>query len=490
MTANARGRKNVLLILTEDHGAQMGMLGTKGLKTPHMDSIAAQGVSFTSHYVTYPVCSPSKAAMYTGLYPHANGCRCLCSNHPPGASPTPEQMNHPAYTRPQVHEEIPTLIELLQDAGYYTGVSMKLHVVPVDKFPYDEFVVGSKITLGEHGGNADRENTAEFIRHAQDRDSPWFLCYTISQPHRPFRNSDVDPITVDPAEVEIPPFLPDTPVVRKDWAEYLDCIECADVFVGEALAALEETGCREDTLVIFVADHGPAYQRAKMTLYDFGLRVPLAIMGPGIPEGRVIDDLVSQIDLMPTILEWAGIERPELQHGLSLWPLLRGDVNAQGHQYVFGEIHHDYIYFPPNVDVASASAMLEGGPQDPGMQERSVFDGRYHLIYRENLDQPRDVNSDITDWDIWLNRAWDETVARKEEFPLHYEMIRQQDPMRLGGRLPGLEFYDLEVDPHEMTNLADSPEHAGAVERLRESLRRWALETGDTYIALGSADDG
>ena len=480
-----RGRPNILLVLVEDQGAQMGALSTRGLTTPHMDAIAGGGVLFKSHFVTYPVCSPSKAAMYTGLYPHANGCRCLCSNHPPGSTPTPAELNHPAYTRPQVHEEIPTLIELLRDAGYYTGVSTKLHVVPIHKFPYDEFVVGSKITLGQHGGNADRDRTTQFIRQAQDRDSPWFLCFTISQPHRPFRNSDVEPIAVDPAEVEIPPFLPDTPVVRKDWAEYLDCIECADVFVGETLAALEETGCREDTLVIFVPDHGPAYQRAKMTLYDFGLRVPLAIMGPGIGPGQVVDDLVSQLDLMPTILEWAGIEQPVMQHGQSLWPLLRGETGARGHDHVFAEIHHDYIYFPPNVDVGSASAMLEGGPQDPGMQERSVFDGRYHLIYRENLDQPRDVNSDITEWVTWLNRAWDETVLQQDRFPRQYQMICQQDPMRLGGKPPRLEFYDLATDPHEMADLAHSAEHAAELERLRGVLHAWAEETGDTFITFG-----
>ena len=473
----ATGRPNVLLILTEDQGAQMGALGTTGLQTPHMDAIAAQGVLFKRAFVAYPVCSASKAAMYTGLYPHTNGCRSVCSNHPPGSPPTPEQMNSPAYKRPRVHEEIPTLIELLHDAGYYTGVSMKLHVVPVHKFPYDEFVTGSKIRFGAHGGNIDRESTAQFIRRAQEKDAPWFLCHTISMPHRPFRNSDEEPITVDPAKVAVPPFLPDTPVMRKDWAEYLDCIEGADLFVGEALAALEQTGCADNTLVIFLGDHGPAYQRGKMTLYDLGLRVPMAIMGPGVRAGHVSNDLVSEIDLMSTILEYTGIERPALQHGLSLWPILRGDAGAKGHEHIFGEIHHDYIFFP--------SSPEKGGVQDPGMQERSILDGRYHLIYRENLDQPRDVNSDIREWTMWLNRAWDETIAQKDKFPRQYEMICQQDPMRLGGKPPQFELFDLATDPYEMTDLADSAEHKAEFDRLREALRKWAVETKDTFITLG-----
>ncbi len=472
----AVGRPNVLLILTEDQGAQMSALGTKGLQTPHMDSIAAQGAMFKNAFVAYPVCSASKAAIYTGLYSHTNGCRSVCSNHPPGSPPTPAQMKGWAYTRPSVHKEIPTLIEMLHAEGYYTGVSMKLHVVPVEKFPYDEFIRNSTTRFGNHGVT-DGKEAVSFIRRAQAKQVPWFLCYTISMPHRPFRNSDKEVITVDPADVEIPPFLPNTPVMRKDWAEYLDSIEAADDSVGDALAALKETESLDDTLVIFLGDHGPAYQRGKMTAYDFGLRVPMAIMGPGVRTGQVTDELASELDLMPTILEYAGIDAPALQHGHSLWPILRGDEDAHGHDYVFGEVHHDYIYSPEKPG--------QGGVQAPGMQERSVFDGRYHLIYRENFDQPRNVNADLRDWNRWLNRAWDETIAQKEKYPRLYEMIRQQDPIRLGGTPPQFELFDLATDPHEMTDLTKSADHKPQFDRMLKTLRQWATDTNDKYITLG-----
>ncbi len=471
-------RTNVLLILTEDQGAQTGALGTKGLQTPNMDAIARQGVAFKSAFVAYPVCSPSKGALYTGLYPHANGLRSLTRNFfVPASELTPDQLGNPDYNHGRIHDSVPTLIERLRDAGYYTGVSMKLHVSPNHKFPFDEWIRSSQPDHCGTRGNPTKDLTVGFIRNAQERGAPWFLLYNISQPHRPFRNSDEGPIAVDPDETEIPPFLPDTPVVRKDWAEYLDSIQCADSRVGEALAALDETGCSNDTLVIFLGDHGPAFQRGKMTLYDFGLRVPLAIQGPGIQQGAVNEDLVSAVDVMPTILDYLGLERPDLEHGISLLPILRGDGQAKGHDYVFGEIHHDYLFFP--------AGSVERGSRDRGMQERSVFDGRFHLIYREHLDQPRDVNSDIHQWDRWRNRTWDETIAQKDRFPRQYEIIRDQDPLRLNGRPLQFELYDIERDPHEMNNLADSVDHQAEFDRLLAALRKWAVETEDEFIGLG-----
>ncbi len=479
-TPTATERRNVLLILTEDQGAQMGALGTKGLQTPNMDAIAREGVLFGNAFVASPVCSPSKAALYTGLYPHTNGLRTVTRNFfVPASRLTRAQLNHPMYNHARIHDSVPTLIERLRDAGYYTGVSMKLHVAPNEKFPFDEWIRNPEKDHCAHSGNPNKDLAAEFIKNAQEKGAPWFLMFNVSQPHRPFRDSDKEPIKVDPSEVEVPPVLPDTPVARKDWAEYLDSIQCADSYVGEALAALDETGTSVDTLVVFLGDHGPAFQRGKMTPYDFGLRVPMAIKGPGVRAGAVSDVLVSEIDIMPTVLEYLGLERPDLEHGLSLLPILRGEEDTRGHEYVFGEVHHDRILFPE-------SSAGPGVPDD-GMQERSVYDGRFHLIYRENLDQPRKVNADLDQWDAWRNRAWDEAVAQKDRFPRQYEIVREQDPTRLGGRPLQFELYDTEADPYEMTNLAESADHRAEFDRLREALRKWAVETEDEWISLAGS---
>ncbi|MDE0105029.1 MAG: sulfatase [Bryobacterales bacterium] len=358
----AKNQTNVLLILTEDQGAQMGALGTKGLRTPNMDAIATHGVILNNAFVAYPVCSPSKGALYTGLYPHTNGLRSLTRNYfVPASELTQAELSNPDYNHGRIHDSVPTLVERLHDAGYYTGITMKLHVSPNYKFPFDEWIRSSEPDHCGTRGNPAKDQAVEFIRNAQERRAPWFLLYNISQPHRPFRNSDEQPIAVDPDEGEIPPFLPDTPVVRQDWAEYLDSIQCADSRVGEALAAVDETGSSDDTLVIFLGDHGPAFQRGKMTLYDFGLRVPMAIRGPGIRKGSVSEDLVSEIDIMPTILDYLGLKRPEQEHGISLLPILRGEADAHGHDYVFGEIHHDYLFFPAGSVERGGKHSIRGG---------------------------------------------------------------------------------------------------------------------------------
>ena len=235
-TPNATRQTNVLLILTEDQGAQTGALGTKGLRTPNMDAIAEQGVMFRSAFVAYPVCSPSKGALYTGLYPHTNGLRSLTQNFfVPASELSPAQLNNPVYNHGRIHDSVPTLVERLRDAGYYTGVSMKLHVSPNQKFPFDEWIRSPQKRPLRCHRQPQQRSCCEVYQNAQAKGAPWFLLFNISQPHRPFRNSDEEPISVDPSETEIPSFLPDTPVVRKDWAEYLDSIQCADSRVGEAL---------------------------------------------------------------------------------------------------------------------------------------------------------------------------------------------------------------------------------------------------------------
>lgn len=148
--------------------------------------------------------------------------------------------------------DLPTLIEILQKHGYYQGVTHKLHVVPNSKFPYDAFINGQGT-----------KELAGFVRRAQSAGKPWFYFNTISVSHRPFPNSDRVPIRVNPAKVVLPRFLPDTPIVRKDWAEYLAAIEAADQLVGETLAALAQTGQQDRTIILLLGDHGPALE-----LYD------------------------------------------------------------------------------------------------------------------------------------------------------------------------------------------------------------------------------
>nr|WP_255712956.1 sulfatase [Rhodopirellula sp. JC740] len=454
--ANAAERPSILFVLTEDQGAHLGLLGTPGLKTPHMDALAKSGTYFSNAFVAYPVCSASKAAFYTGLHSHTNGILNNTHNfHKPAAQVTDAERNLQLARTNRIRDEFLTLTEILKTNGYYQGVTHKLHVLPNEKFPYDEYLHGS------------RPEITGFIRNAKARKQPWFLMVNIPNSHRPYPNSDTKPIRVDLGEVELPPYLPDSPEVRKDWSEYLAGIEQADALTGQALDVLKQSAESDNTIVIFMSDHGPTFQHGKMTLYDLGLRVPLIVRGPGIRQEATCDELVSELDLLPTILELCDIEQTfdYPLHGKSIKGLLTAEKTAKGHDYIFAEISN------------------RGPLPNDGMQERSVFDGRWKLIYREKVETAwRQVNADSRQFKVWGNRTYAETIRLKDEFPSQYRILAEMDPQNLGAPVPALELYDLSVDPHEMQNLVANDKHAQQKDRLVAALRDWVETTGDPAV--------
>lgn len=447
-----RERLNVLFFLTEDHGPQLSFVGTPGLSTPNIDSLAETGTYFQKAFVVYPVCSPSKAALYTGLYSHANGVmQNVGGAFEPASDMSVEDFNAPSQGR-TVHENVPTLIEILRGAGYYTGITRKLQVFPVERFPYDELIPRPAL-----------KPVAGFIRRAKRTGKPWFLMSTIGSTHRPFPNSDEQDTGVDPRAVEVPSFLPDTPIVRKDWSEYLAAIELADQQIADAMTALEESGEAERTIIVLMGDHGPAFQRGKMSLHDFGVHVPLIIVAPNRGEPSISEAVVTELDVMPTLLDLLGLEPPALQHGRSLRSELAGTPSPRNPEFAFAEMAH------PLPQVAM------------GMQERAVYDGRYRLILRKKVARPRRFPRDLRDWEKWRNRTYAETVRMRRQFPQQYQLLREQDPARLGGHPPKLELFDTQSDPYEMTNLAGDPAFETTVLRLSAALEKWAVATGDPY---------
>lgn len=461
-TAFAADRPNVLFILTEDQGAHLSMLKTAGLQTPHIDALADSGVYFDNAFVAYPVCSASKAALYTGLHNHTNGILNNTHNfHKPASEVTSAEHNLHLAKVNRVRDQFRTLPEILKANGYYQGVTHKLHVLPNRKFPYDEFLHGSQTEI------------RGFIDRAITKQQPWFLMVNIANSHRPYPNSDKQPIRVDPSQVKLPAYLPDTPVVRKDWAEYLAGIEKADQLTGEALDVLKQSGADDNTIVVFMSDHGPTFPHGKMTLHDLGLRVPLAIRGPGIRAGVRCSDLVSELDLLPTLLELIGggsngeLLNADFSYGLHGRSLAGGltDTKFIGHELIFAEISN------------------RGPLPNDGIQERSVFDGRWKLIYRENVEKRwRQVNADSRMFETWGNRSYAETLRVKDQFPEAFRVLKEMDPQELGGDVPPLELYDLQNDSDEMRNLAGVAEFRDHQVRLLSALSDWAVKTDDVSI--------
>ncbi|MBE7494675.1 MAG: sulfatase [Verrucomicrobiaceae bacterium] len=451
-------KPNILFILTEDQGAQMSALGRTDIQTPRMDALAASGALFRRAYVAYPVCSASKACIMTGLHSHVNGLVNNTNNYLKHADKlTDAEKKSPPYLHTRIRSTAPTLVEVLVQAGYHAAVSGKLHLSPNERFPYHDFFPKVPAKQALNGT----------IKRAAGK--PWFLMHnTITSAHRPFVNSEKQPISVDPAQVVLPPHLPDTPVIRRDWAEYLDGVQKADQAVGEALDALRESGAESNTIVIFMGDHGPAYPHGKMTPYHFGLHVPLVIRLPGA-KPCVSDALVSELDLLPTLLDVLGIAYDAPLHGKSLKPLIEGQSDAQGHEFIFAEVSGRSLN------------------QKRGMEERAVLDATHHLILRSRLDEPKVINADLRDMKPWINRVYGELVRRKADLPEAYRMLQTMDPHALGGNPLLIELYDLQNDPGQLHNLATDPAAKPHLERLMSAFKKWHAETKDEAMMIPNA---
>lgn len=448
----APSRPNVLLIVGDDHGAEMSCAGTPGLHTPNMDALAARGVLFRQNFCTMASCSPSRASMMTGLYPHSHGLLINCFEYFGPQPPADWLEKHDAINRQRcVREEVPTLIEGLRAAGYRTGISHKFHMYPHRKFPFDSWIANTP-------GDVQR-----FLAARDDR--PFFLMHNIASPHRPFRlhMRNAGRECLDPATVRPPGFLPDVPVVREDWAEYLTCVEITDQKVGEVLGVLEASGHRDDTVVIYVGDNGPSYHRGKMTVYDFGLRVAMIVAGPGVQQGVTSDELTSLADLMPTVMDYAGARLTRPVQGKSLRPLLEGRPDARGHELMFGEVHV--------------------GVQPGGFEGRSVFDGRWHYIRQYNTDRPHPLCADDVQEQTWGNRAYQATLDAREQFPEAYALLQTV----VGPDPPREQLFDLEADRWETKDLMGSADAEPARARLSAALDRWLEETDDRTVLATKA---
>ena len=269
---------NVVLMVTDDQGAQMSVLGTKGVSTPFMDQLAREGTLFTNAFSVSPSCSPSRAAILTGMYPHANG---LWRNvYSPSLKDDDMQFTRSAATVDPVgvHEYLSTLPEILRANGYFTAITQKLGAGPPWKFPYD---------ARRHTWKRPRlfkESIEQFIEEAGGR--PFFIQANISPPHRKFGyfrfHEKMSPrFLPHPDDIEVPGYLADTPMMREDLQEYYGSIQVADAAVGAVLEALKEKDVYDDALIIFTSDNGEPYHRAKASPYHAGLHVPFIARGRG-----------------------------------------------------------------------------------------------------------------------------------------------------------------------------------------------------------------
>jgi N-sulfoglucosamine sulfohydrolase len=439
-------RLNVLLITADDLGMQLSCYGDPIAKTPHLDRLAARSVRFKTAYVSQASCSPSRSTMFTGLYPHGNGHYGLAN----------------ANVGFRVHEKlIPQLLpNTLKRAGYRTGIIGKLHVNPESAFKFD-------LRRNEGFGSREIRKQIGFAREfLQVKDSaPWFLMFNLFDPHvgkktlpggRRGPSYFPDQIQGLPKKILKGTDVPawpwqqiDAPAQRQKIAGYYNCVHRIDAAVGMLMKTLEESGHADDTLIIFLGDHGPPFLRGKTSCYEAGLRVPFIAHWPGISEPHVSQRLVGSVDIYPSILDAAGIERPMGLHGKSLRAVMQADGSTDWRSTLVAEFHYHGA--------------------TPFFPRRAITDGRYKLIH--NLRAGELPAHPGVDGDSAL------AFAQKlpDTDPIRIAMERTVNP-------PKFELYDLRKDPIEFRNLAGQAALADVESRLKRSLDRWQRETRDPFV--------
>jgi uncharacterized sulfatase len=419
-------RWNIVWIIADDLSPELGCYGYSPVHSPNIDKLASEGRCYTNAYVTAPVCSPSRSAFITGMYQTSIGAH----NH---RSHRDDDYRLPAPVRP--------ITDYFREAGYYT-VNEKSGLGGRAKTDYNfNFEPGYKVFDG-----------TDWTERPEGQ--PFYAQVNIFEPHRG-RPPDIWSFTselpederVDPAAVKLPSCYPDDPVVRKDWAGYLDAIALLDKKVGATLKAIDDQGLRDSTAVVFFGDHGRPMPRDKQFLYDGGIRIPLIIRWPGVLEpGSESDELVQSIDLSASSLSIAGIERPEPMEGR----IFLGENRDPSREYIFAARDR----CDETVD-----------------RIRCVRGKQYKYIRNFMPERPY----------MQLNRYKETSYPTWRQMKrLHAEgKLTPAQELFLADARPGEELYDTIADPDEVHNLAASEEHHEVLDRMSNVLNLWIQSTGD-----------
>ena len=423
---------NIVILVGDDQGLHLGAYGHSSVTTPHLDQLAAQGMRFDRAYAVTAVCTPSRAALYTGLFPPKNGCNGFRA----------------------IGDGVRIWSDYLGPAGYRTGMIGKLGGKPIERFHFD-FMARS---LPKNSGARSVVWFAEQLEAFLDSDDPRPFCLVVNlrDAHYPFP-SDGAPtgqaaspeLPHDPALVSVPAFLPDLAEVRGELARFQDAIRRLDATVGALLDVLDRDVPAEELLVIYTSDHGIPFPFAKTTLYEAGIRVPLIARWPGsISAGSQTLAMTNLADILPTCLDLAGSVVPALD-GRSLIPVLRGDATEHREEIV--AFHTSHRRKP---DVPSRSLR--------------VGDWKYIRNLRSEARFQNGVMATSATWAAMLARsATDEALAQRV-------MLMQFRPRE--------ELFDLSTDPAELHNLAADKQHSAKLEQLRERLRAFLEDQEDELL--------
>ncbi|MDP6545792.1 MAG: sulfatase-like hydrolase/transferase [Phycisphaerae bacterium] len=409
-------RPNILWITCEDISADLGCYGDEYARTPNLDKLATQGVRYTNAFGTTGVCAPNRSCLITGVYPPALGSHDMRSNS-------------------RLPDSIKCFPEYLQAAGYYcTNNSKTDYNFPVPKAAWDQC-------------------SRKAHWRARKPGQPFFAVFNFTITHESrCRRTSKDQTTFDPAKVPIPPFHPDTPEVRGNWAHYYENIRTMDAQAGKLLASLDADGLADNTIVFFFSDHGAGLPGCKKWVWHSGLHVPFIVrfpakyskLQPG-KTGGVCDRMVSFVDFAPTVLSLADAKIPNHMQG---------------------------------------SAFLGAKAGKPR---------RYVYAHRDRMAERYDTVRVVRDAGYQYNRnfmphlTWSQFVSYTEQMPTMKVWRKLAEAGKLVGiqkryfqpTKPPEELYDTKTDPHQINNLAGDPKYKDVLERMRAECADWMKRTGD-----------
>jgi arylsulfatase A-like enzyme len=449
----AETRPNILWFITDDMSANFSCYGETLVQTPNVDRLAREGTRFRHAFVAAPVCSPCRSGFITGMYQttigahhHRSGRGVEKIHLPEGVVPTPKR---------------------LQQAGYYTCIGSGL--VNVSR-------AGKAKTAKKGGGDGLGKTDYNFEWDPKMYDGndwaprkpgqPFFMQVQLGGGKlRGGSDTSAQALTerakaefgaaTDPQKVVLPPYYPRDPVLLRDWAAYLDAVRFTDKHVGQVIARLESEGILDQTLVIFTTDHGISHARGKQFLYDEGTHVPFVVRGPGIPKGKVRDDLIELIDLTPISLGAAGVPIP-------------ADMQAKN---VFAP---DYR---PREFVFAARDRCDETVE----RIRSVRSDRFLYIRNFHPQRPHLQPSAYKDGKTIVQTLRALHAGGKLD-PLTEKLLFS--PTR-----PSEELYEWTTDRWQVKNLAGDPAHQATLEKMRRRLDQWIVETKDRGPESGAMYD-
>lgn len=422
---------NLLVVTADDMNADSGgWIGNKLGATPNLDAFAKGAHRFVNGHVTVPICQPGRSALMTGRVPHRNGAL--------GFNP--------------IRRDVPTLVEVLRDAGYHTGVIAKaVHMAPADKFPWH--TVGEQ-ALGKQPTKFG-EKFREMLSAAAKEKKPFFINANICDPHRPFINGTGKKAKADdpldgarvfkPAEVTVPAFLEDLPRVREEVAQYYSSVSRFDVAFGLLMKELTAAGRDADTVVVFMSDHGMSFPFSKATAYYNGTWSPVLVRYPGQKEAKTHAEFVSSVDVMPSLLELLGAKAPAGMDGRSWVPLLKGEAQP------------DRAFVVTHVNTVSSGKSFA---------QRCVRTKDRALMFHAWVGGPDKFRVEAMSGLSFaaMNASTDPTVQAR------VKQLVEGEPLML---------FDLAADPTERKNLIREPKYATDVAELSKKLLAHMRRTDD-----------